>query len=135
MLQLSKRVEYGLIALRHMASGGDTQIFTTKEVAEKYHISYQLLAKIMQRLAKEKLISSYQGVHGGYTLLRRPESVTVGSIINAIEGKSNVPIVQCEAETAESCVIHDTCTIKDPLVKLQHNINKMFDQITVSELL
>jgi Rrf2 family protein len=134
MFQLSKKVEYALIAIRHMATHSNGQIYTTKEIAERYHIPYELLAKVMQKLAKEKFIASYQGVHGGYTLQKHPNTITVSSVINAIEGKSILPIIQCEAETPDNCCIHDTCTIKDPLVKLQGNINKVFEQMTIMEL-
>ena len=134
MFQLSKRTEYGLIAMRHMAMCRPGQIFTTKEIAEKYHISYELLAKVMQRLVKEKFISSYQGVHGGYVLARNPRELKVSAIINAIEGKSNLTIIQCEAESPNNCIIHDTCTIKDPLVRLQNTINKAFEGLSIMEM-
>ena len=134
MFQLSKRVEYGLIAIRHMAMIPSGQMVTTKEIAERYHIPFDLLAKVMQKLTKEKFISSYQGVHGGYILVRNANELKVSDIINAIEGKPTVTIIQCEAESPESCIIHTTCTIKEPLVKLQGSINKVFGEITIMEM-
>ena len=134
MFRLSKKVEYGLIAIRHMAAGSRGQIHTAKEIADRYHISYELLAKIMQKLVRKGYISSYQGVHGGYILSRNPADLKVSAIINAIEGRDTVTIIQCEAETPEDCIIHHTCTIKDPLVKLQTSINTMFDNLTIMEM-
>src|SRR5437867_13321440 len=120
--------------MRHMAMSPPGQIFTTKEIADKYQIPYELLAKVMQRLAREKFISSHQGVHGGYTLVRDPSELKVSAVINAIEGKRNVTIIQCEAESPENCIIHGTCTIKNPLVKLQGTINKMFEDLSIMEM-
>jgi Rrf2 family protein len=134
MFQLSKRVEYGLIAMRHMALFSNGHMVTTKEIADIYQIPYELLAKVMQKLSKEKFITSYQGVHGGYSMSRSPGDVKIGALINAIEGKSSVSIIQCEAESPENCSIHSTCTIKNPLVKLQGNINKMFSDMTILEM-
>lgn len=134
MFQLSKRVEYGLIAIRHMAKGQSGQIFTTKEISERYNLPYDLLAKIMQKLAKRGFISSYQGVRGGYTFSKNPSSMTIASIIDAIEDKPLVALMQCEIEAPENCIIHGMCTIKDPLMKLQGNINKMMSEMTVMEL-
>ena len=134
MFQLSKKIEYGLIAIRHMASQAHRQMVTAKEIADKYNIPYELLAKVMQKLTRCGFITSYQGVNGGYVLTRDPHTITVSSIMHAIEGKQTVTILQCEAETPENCIIHTTCTIKDPLLKLQGNINKVFDELTVSEL-
>ncbi len=134
MFQLSKKVEYGLIAIKHIASGTRGNIFTAKEIADTYQIPFELLAKVMQKLSKQGYITSYQGVNGGYTLSRSPEEIKVSEIINAIEGKTTVTIVQCEAETPEDCSIHSTCTIKNPLMKLQNNINKVLDELTVMEM-
>ena len=58
----------------------------------------------------------------------------MAAIINAIEGKPNVTIIQCEAESPENCIIHDTCTIKNPLVKLQLNINRVFEDLSIGEM-
>jgi Rrf2 family protein len=135
MFQLSKKVEYGLIAIRHMASGNGGRMFTAKEIADAYHIPYELLAKVMQKLVKEGFISSYQGVHGGYILSRNPNDIKVSEIINAIEGKPNVTIVQCEADGPKDCIIHSTCTIKDPLVKLQENINKVLGDLSITQMI
>lgn len=134
MFQLSKKVEYALIAIRHMASNSRWQIYTTKEIADKYHLPYELLAKIMQRLAKQGFIISHQGVNGGYALARNPEELKISEIINAIEGKTAVTIVQCESGNSAECSISATCTIKNPLVKLQTNINKVLDDLTVLEM-
>lgn len=134
MLQLSKKVEYGLIALRHMAKGATGQIYTVKEIAEGYQMPFELLAKIMQKLARKGYIASYQGVHGGYILVRNPHELKVSSIINAIEEKTSVSLVQCDAETADNCSIHTTCTIKNPLMKLQDDINRVFDELTLGEM-
>jgi Rrf2 family protein len=134
MFQLSKKVEYGLIAMRHMALSSTGHMFTTKEIADAYQLPYELLAKVMQKLAKEEFISSYQGVNGGYVLARHPGEVKVSSIINAIEGQSSVSIIQCEAQSSDQCSILLTCTIKNPLVKLQGNINKMFEDMTILEM-
>src|SRR5689334_5074667 len=135
MFQLSKKVEYGLIAVRHMAGGGAGRMFTAKEIADIYNIPYELLAKVMQKLVKKGYISSYQGVNGGYMLLRNPHEIRVSAIIKAIEEKPSVTINQCEAETADTCIIHTTCTIKDPLVKLQTSINKVLDELTIMEMI
>ena len=134
MFQLSKKVEYALIAMRHMAISGNGTIVTTKEIAERYQLPYDLLAKVMQTLARKGFIASYQGVHGGYIFRDDPRAVKVSAVINAIEGKENVAIVQCESDTSGQGVIHSTCTIKTPLVKLQTSINSVLDGMSIMEM-
>ena len=73
MLQLSKKVEYGLIALRHMAMSPVGQVFTAKEIAMKYNIPYEFLAKVLQKLTKAGVVTSFQGMRGGYLLAQEAQ--------------------------------------------------------------
>jgi len=134
MFQLSKKVEYGLIAVRHMAAGKSGQTYTAKEIAENYNLPYELLAKVMQKLVHKGFVVSFQGANGGYVLARNPETITVSAVIEAIEESQSVKITQCQAEAPENCVIFLTCTIKDPLIKLQGSINQVLEKLTVKEL-
>ncbi len=134
MFQLSKKVEYGLIAVRHMASQPRGHLFTAKEIADAYQIPFELLAKVMQKLVKKGFIASYQGVHGGYILARDPAVITVSDVMNAIEEKPSFAIIQCEAGDAEQCIIRTTCTIKNPLMKLQTSINRVINELTIMEM-
>lgn len=117
-----------------MATERQGQTFTAKEIADRYQIPYELLAKVMQKLAKKGFISSYQGVHGGYVLTRDPNDLRVSALIQAIEEKASLTIIQCEAESPENCIIHGTCTIKHPLVKLQDSINKVLEDLSIMQM-
>ena len=77
MIRLSKKVEYGLIAIRHIATKPLGEIVTAKEIAETYGIPYELLSKVLQKLTKSGLISSHQGMRGGYALARPPVEIPV----------------------------------------------------------
>jgi Rrf2 family protein len=133
MVRLSKKVEYGLIALRHMAARPAPEIVTAKEVADQYRIPYDLLAKVLQRLGKAGLVTSHQGVRGGYSLAKDPHDIPVSTIIHAIEGTAPV-IAQCLSDGPESCDVFNVCTIKSPLTKVQANIERAFESLTLSEI-
>lgn len=133
MVRLSKKVEYGLIALRHMAARPFAEIVTAKEVADRYGIPYDLLAKVLQRLGKAGLVSSHQGVRGGYTLAKDPREMPVSDIIHAIEGSAPT-IAQCLSEGPASCDVFNVCTIKSPLTRVQANIDRAFHNMTLSEI-
>lgn len=132
MLKLSKKVEYGLIAMRHIASENN-QISTVKEISERYSIPSDVLAKVMQKLTRGKLILSHQGAMGGYTLARGAHDISVMDVIGVMEG-TQVGIAQCFAETPENCSIYSNCTIKHPLGKIQHNLEQVFASMKVSEI-
>ena len=133
MVRLSKRVEYGLIAIRHVAKTPDGELTTAKEIAETYGIPYELLAKVLQRLSKAGLIRAVHGVRGGYALAKDPEHIRVSMIINAIEG-TNLAIMQCVTDGPDSCGVYSTCTIKTPLTKVQANIEHAFYEMTLAEI-
>jgi Rrf2 family protein len=134
MLQLSKKVEYGLIALRQMAMKPVGTVFTAKELAKESELPYELLAKVLQKLTRAGIVRSLQGVRGGYSLARRPEEVTVSTVIRVIE-ESKPMVAECYTEGPESCYLFGVCTIRRPLGKLQRNLNVLFDEMTVSEII
>ena len=133
MIRLSKRVEYGLIAIRHIATKPAGEIVTAKEIADTYGIPYELLSKVLQKLTKSGLISSHQGRRGGYTLARPPADIPVSLIISAIEGARQA-IVQCLSEGPQTCTVFTVCTIKSPLTKVQANIERAFSTMNLSEI-
>ena len=134
MLQLSKRVEYGLIALRHMAMRPMGQIFTAKELATEYDIPYELLAKVLQKLARARIVNSLHGVKGGYLLARRPSELTLASVIQIVEQEKPM-VAECYIDGPDSCHLFDNCTIRKPLGKLQRSLNVVFDKMTVQEII
>jgi Rrf2 family protein len=132
MLKLSKKVEYGLIAMRHCAAS--QSVSSAKEISDRYGISHDLVAKVLQKLAKSGLIVSQQGVNGGYTLAKRAADISITNVIDAIEGTSSGGIVQCMTTDETICSIYDNCTIKNPLGKIQHNLHQVFSTMKVSEI-
>ena len=132
MLKLSKKVEYGLIAIRHIASMNN-QISTVKEISERYSIPSDVLAKVMQKLTRGKIILSHQGAMGGYSLARRADAISVMDVISVIEG-SKVGIAQCFEIESGNCSISHNCTIKNPLEKIQLSLENVFSSMKVSEI-
>ena len=91
MLKISKKADYALMALQHIAAVqfGDVtpgRVVNTKEIAEEYNIPLELLAKVLQTLAKNALIESHNGPKGGYVLARRAHQITIAQILESIEG-------------------------------------------------
>ena len=133
MIRLSKRVEYGLIAMQHIA-GRAGVVVSAKEIAEQYSISFELLSKVLHRLSKSGFLASYQGVQGGYILSQPANIISVANIIDAVEGKQS--IVECSHEMIGcSCRSLPSCTIKSPMEKLQIKIDNVFQSMTIAEMI
>ncbi len=104
-----------------------------KKLQWNYDISYELLAKILQKLTKAGVVISTQGMYGGYSLARKPNELRVSSIISVIE-EEKPTIAECYAKDGENCSIFNACTIRKPLGKMQHNLNLLLENTTLEQI-
>ena len=87
---------------------------SAKDIAEAYHIPPQLLAKILQTLARAGILVSHAGTNGGYALARPAASISTFEVIRAIDG----PLFITSCITIHgACDLAGHCTIKEPLRK------------------
>lgn len=129
MLKLTKKADYGLIALRHLASA--TRGSSAKDIADSYGIPLPLLAKILQKLAREGILVSEQGTRGGYRLARDPREITTLEVIRVIDG----PIILTHCFTQhETCDQSPRCPVREPLRKVHEGILRLLSSITISDL-
>jgi Rrf2 family protein len=119
MLRLSKKADYALMALKHLATRTDVMSASAREIAEAYDIPVELLAKVLQRLARRGLLVSHQGTHGGYRLAKAPSAISVADIIQAIDGP--LTVTACSTED-ENCGQYSKCSVRDPLWRIKDRI-------------
>lgn len=131
MLRFTKRADYGLMAIHYIAIHESLGPVSAKRISEQFNIPSELLAKILQRLAKRGLIASQNGPKGGYVLAQRSTQVTVGDVIRALEGP--VRIVSCLEESSD-CPQLTRCNLRRPVQKLQVAITQMLDSMSLAEL-
>jgi Rrf2 family protein len=130
MLRFTKRADYGLMAIHYIAVHDAVGSVSAKRIAEEFSIPPELMAKILQRLAKQGLIESQNGPKGGYTLSRRPAEIRVGEVIRALEGPIN--IVSCL--DGGDCAQIERCNLRRPVHKLQAAISQVLDTMSLAEL-
>jgi Rrf2 family protein len=131
MLKLTKKADYGLMAMRHLPEHGHGAACSAKDVAESYGIPQEALAKILQRLAKAGLLISQHGTNGGYMLARGPETISAFDVIRAIDGP--LFITSCITVRGE-CDQSDRCTIREPLRRVNDSIEHVLRSISISEM-
>lgn len=129
MLKLTKKADYGLIAMRYLAE--HARSCSAKDVAEAHGLPQELVAKVLQRLAKAGLLVSQHGSNGGYVLSRHADAITAFEVIRAIEGP--LFLTSCVTSRGE-CEQTERCTVKEPLRKVSRSIEDVLSQITISEL-
>jgi Rrf2 family protein len=131
MLRLSKKADYALIAMRHLAASEPGISASAREIAENYAIPAELLAKVLQRLVRARLLLSVQGTRGGYKLGRPAAQMSVADVIQAIDGP--VAVTAC-SPTNHTCEQFDHCEIRDPLWKIKARIVDALATVSLAEL-
>jgi Rrf2 family protein len=129
VLELSSKCEYCLAALIELAdlyrSGQPLQI---RQIAKRQHIPERYLEQLLLRLKRGGFVKSQRGMHGGYSLAREPQSITLLEIIHCIDGQENSRHTEESAEHTPECkTVHtvwsdacdaaeeilENCTLKD----------------------
>ncbi|MGH9492860.1 MAG: SUF system Fe-S cluster assembly regulator [Terriglobales bacterium] len=130
MLKLTKKADYGLIAVKHLAECGQGAC-SAKDMAEAYGIPPEALAKILQRLVKAGLLHSHHGMNGGYALARDARSITAFEVIKSIDGP--VLITSCTTKHGD-CEQSLRCTVREPLRRVNESIQEVLSRITIAEM-
>ena len=135
MLKLTKKADYGLISLRHLAcaaTGGRSA--SAKDIADAYRIPLPLLSKVLQTLVRTGLLVSEQGTHGGYRLSRPATEITALEVIRAIDGPIILTHCFTEHESPGECDQSELCPVREPLRKVHEGILKLLSGITIADL-
>lgn len=135
MLSMTKRADYALLALSYLASKAETdthRLVNTKEIAEQFEIPVELLAKLLQILAKNGLVASHPGPTGGYRLLRRSNEISVAEVVTLIDGP--VSMMHCSNGQDSACKQYNRCTIRDPLAEIELRVKALLEDISIAEI-
>ena len=131
MLRLSKKADYALMAMKHLAVKQDQASCSAREIAEAYEIPLELLAKVLQRLVRARLLVSVQGTRGGYRLSRTASTIPVASVIEAVDGP--LTVTAC-SDDDQNCEQYSKCSIRDPLWKIRGRIVDALTTVSVADL-
>lgn len=132
MLKLTKKADYGLIAMKHLAEHSEVGSVSAKDLADTYGMPQEALAKILQRLAKAGLLASQYGTKGGYTLSRDPYTISALDVIKAVEGP--LFVTSCVSADGSNCEQVERCTIKEPLRRVNQEIENVLGRLTIGEM-
>lgn len=131
MLRFTKQIDYALMAMQYIAEHQGDRAIGVKRIADEFEIPAELLAKVLQRLAKAGLIVGQSGPRGGYRLTLLPSAVTVGQVIRVLEGP--LAIVSCMTDH-DDCAQVSRCTLRKPAWKIQASIAHLLDTMTLAAL-
>ena len=131
MLRLSKKTDYALMAMKHLASDPERRAATAREIAEHYDIPIELMAKVLTRLVRSRLLVSHQGSHGGYELAQPPAATSVAAVLEAIDGP--LTMTACTHGDHE-CDQFSKCNVRDPLRRIRDRIAAILADYSILEI-
>ncbi len=132
MLKLSRMIDYGVVVLSQLANRRDI-LTTAPELAEATGLPAPMVSKVLKSLARSDLVVSHRGVHGGYSLSRGPEEISVAAIVEALEGP--VALTACVEASDSHCRVESLCPIRGGWEKVNNAIRDALEAVSLAELI
>jgi Rrf2 family protein len=105
-MKLSTRSRYGTRMMLDLAQHYDDGPVQIGEIAKRQDISVKYLEQLIIPLKKANYITSVRGPKGGHVLAKPPEEITVGEVVNVLEG--GIDLTDC-IENSDKCDRSETC--------------------------
>ena len=136
MLKIHRKLEYALLALQHMrmvgATGGVDRLMTARELCEIHPMPFDVLSKVLQRLARCGVLTSTQGAQGGYRIRADLRRYSLYDLSEALLGPMR--FANCMDERC-ACQLTGSCTVISAVVNLARRVERLYREVSVDELL
>ncbi|HXG27465.1 MAG TPA: SUF system Fe-S cluster assembly regulator [Nevskiales bacterium] len=130
MLRPSKLADYATVVMTGLARDPE-RLRNAADLAADTHLSVPTVSKVLKRLAREGLLVSIRGAHGGYRLARPPADITMAQIIAALEGP--LGLTDCAAHNGR-CGIESLCQVRGNWLRINHAVQRALDGVTLAEM-
>ncbi|MEA4847054.1 MAG: Rrf2 family transcriptional regulator [Clostridiaceae bacterium] len=131
-MKISTKGRYGLRAMVDLAVYSAEDHISLKSIAERQNISEGYLEQVFSTLRKSGLINSIKGAQGGYSLADRPENITVGAVLRALEGNLSVIDEKSMKEKTNDRI--EDCIREKVWSTINAGIDEVVDNITLEDL-
>lgn len=132
MLRMSRITDYGIVLLTHLAADADDHVHNARELSTRTALPLPVVSKILKTLTREGFLLSHRGIKGGYALARRPEEISVASIIDALEGP--IALTECGTELHGACERESRCAVRQPWQQINREVRKALERVRLSDL-
>ncbi len=135
MLSLTRRAEYAIIAMAHLARA-DGDVVSAREIADEFAVPSTLLMNVLKQLHRAGLVCSARGASGGYRLALRPADINLAQVVEATDGP--VRLVRCapplSSPAIESCELSRSCPVRQPLQRVHEFLQDFLRTITIADV-
>jgi Rrf2 family protein len=131
-MKISAKTEYACIAMMELASQfGTGEPVRIRRIAERHDVPPRFLVQILLQLKGAGLVASIRGAAGGYQLVKAPQDISLGQIMEVIEGSTE--------ENGQNCSASPDSPAVKVLMKTWQDVTaverKMLQDISLAELL
>ena len=133
MFKINRKIEYALIALKHMSNKTPGQLTSAKEICDFYKIPFDTTSRVLQIMAQKGILNAAQGAKGGYQIIKDLFKISARELSDMIIGP--IKITNCAHDNFCECDISSKCLISDSMVNLNESIKNLFDTITIADLI
>ena len=131
MFKINRKVEYALIALRHIKSSG--KLVSAKEICDAYKTPFDTTSRVLQIMAQHGILNAEHGAYGGYELTKDLGSLSFLELVEMIVGP--IKIATCFSGDYSLCEVTAGCNVIAPMLNLNERMVQLFKTISVAELL
>jgi Rrf2 family protein len=133
-MRISAKGEYAAKAVLYL-SLRYPNVVTIHEVAEGHHIPLKYLEQILLALKNKGMLESRRGVHGGYTLARSPENISVGEVLRAVDGNfSDTGCLRGKMDENYACPEGGSCGLRQLWGNVRETVDKLLFETTFAEV-
>lgn len=130
-MQITRQGDYGIRSVLYLARQPYKKISFVTEISDEYKIPRSFLAKILQKLVKAKIVRSYRGVKGGFSLARPSKDISVLDVFEAVEGKLAMNL--CLADK-KKCDFSRHCPIHSVWANVQSKVADVLKKANFEDL-
>ncbi len=131
MLRLNRITDYAVVVLTQMVREPDKQV-TAPQLSEESSVPAPTVAKVLKALAKEGVLASQRGVHGGYRLARPAGDISMLEVIRALEGP--VSLTACVDGAEGDCDVEQLCPVRGNWDRVNTAIRGALSEVTLEDM-
>ena len=133
MFKVNRKIEYALIALKHMSHNYPGKLTSAKEICDTYHLPFDPTSRVLQIMAQHGIVKAEYGAYGGYQIIKDLSKISFSDLTDMIVGP--IEIVQCFHRNFSQCGLTGSCNVISPMLNLNEKMLQLFKTITIKELL
>lgn len=130
---ISRDTDYAIRALLFMAKASKKEITTVDEIVEAENLPEKFSRRILQKLAKKKILVSHKGKKGGFSFLKPPGEIKFTDIMEVFQGKPD--LTNCLLKGRVCPNLKKNCGVRRRLKDISKLLNRELEKITIASLL